>query len=72
MRRKGLLEMTGMSPEKWEMTEKFIGERKKLMLAGMKGRYYASSLAIEKKGLATNYRVSFHLRENPYSLRNFF
>lgn len=51
---------------------KFIGERKKLVLAGMKGRSYTSSLAIEKKGLATNYRVSFHVRENPSSLRNFF
>lgn len=43
---------------------KFIRERKKkLILAGLKGRSYISSLAIEKKGLATNYRVTLHVRE---------
>lgn len=43
---------------------KFIGKKKKLNLMGIKGKCYTSSLALRKKGLATNsLQGKFHLRK---------
>lgn len=60
-------------PESREVGDvrKCVEERRRLTLAGMKGRSCASSLANENRGLATNYRVNFRLIEDPYPLRNF-